>query len=392
MVVGWIIAGYFGCGFLLHLLLWLCAWLQSLCCPRRWPDVAVQNKRKSEGGEQAIVGAGHECYEYDTPGWPPYALFKVVFAICTGLLPFRLISFVLVFCLTILTVWSGCYCKPFSCPHRICNAGFALLSRLLCNLSAVYTVQVFHKERLDWIGRPGKHPVLVPNHISMLEAFYLEYLTWGMSGCVAKSQFAIPGVRSATQFSNAVAVDTKDKDVKQKVNEGILKFVHNEPDEKGRYPCGRAFVIYPEGITNSQRGLFRFNTGAFATGMAVQPVVQRFPYKYMNPAWVSDSRISRGNDLPWMMLRYMSQFHVPMQVKICEIWEPIEAERNDAVLYASNVQNFMALQLGIAVTNTGNKILRQKGGPFDLKSSQVQPGEETPSRFTQPLLDSSPEI
>ncbi|CAK8998525.1 unnamed protein product [Durusdinium trenchii] len=244
--------------------------------------------------------------------------------------------------------------------------------------------QVFHKERLDWIGRPGKHPVLVPNHISMLEAFYLEYLTWGMSGCVAKSQFAIPGVRSATQFSNAVAVDTKDKDVKQKVNEGILKFVHNEPDEKGRYPCGRAFVIYPEGITNSQRGLFRFNTGAFATGMAVQPVVQRFPYKYMNPAWVSDSRISRGNDLPWMMLRYMSQFHVPMQVKICEIWEPIEAERNDAVLYASNVQNFMALQLGIAVTNTGNKILRQKGGPFDLKSSQVQPGEETPSRPTSP--------
>ena len=24
-------------------------------------------------------------------------------------------------------------------------------------------------------------------------------------------------------------------------------------------------------------------------------------------------------------------------MKICEIWEPIEAERNDAVLYASNV-------------------------------------------------------
>ncbi|CAK9032705.1 Lysophosphatidylcholine acyltransferase 1 (LPC acyltransferase 1) (LPCAT-1) (LysoPC acyltransferase 1) (1-acylglycerol-3-phosphate O-acyltransferase) (1-acylglycerophosphocholine O-acyltransferase) (1-alkenylglycerophosphocholine O-acyltransferase) (1-alkylglycerophosphocholine O-acetyltransferase) (Acetyl-CoA:lyso-platelet-activating factor acetyltransferase) (Acetyl-CoA:lyso-PAF acetyltransferase) (Lyso-PAF acetyltransferase) (LysoPAFAT) (Acyltransferase-like 2) (Phosphonoformate immuno-associated protein 3), partial [Durusdinium trenchii] len=197
--------------------------------------------------------------------------------------------------------------------------------------------QVFHKERLDWIGRPGKHPVLVPNHISMLEAFYLEYLTWGMSGCVAKSQFAIPGVRSATQFSNAVAVDTKDKDVKQKVNEGILKFVHNEPDEKGRYPCGRAFVIYPEGITNSQRGLFRFNTGAFATGMAVQPVVQRFPYKYMNPAWVSDSRISRGNDLPWMMLRVRRRRRLRRQVKICEIWEPIEAERNDAVLYASNV-------------------------------------------------------
>ena len=27
---------------------------------------------------QAKVGAGHECYEYDTPGWPPYAVFKLV--------------------------------------------------------------------------------------------------------------------------------------------------------------------------------------------------------------------------------------------------------------------------------------------------------------------------
>ena len=28
------------------------------------------------------MGSGHECYEYDTPGWPPYALFKLV--PCTG--------------------------------------------------------------------------------------------------------------------------------------------------------------------------------------------------------------------------------------------------------------------------------------------------------------------
>ena len=35
----------------------------------------------------------------------------------------------------------------------------------------------------------------------LIQAFYLEFLTWGMSGCVAKSQFGIPGVRSACQFS-----------------------------------------------------------------------------------------------------------------------------------------------------------------------------------------------
>ena len=39
--------------------------------------------------------------------------------------------------------------------------------------------QVFHKERLDWIGRPGKHPVLVPNHISMLEVWWGQQIAGG---------------------------------------------------------------------------------------------------------------------------------------------------------------------------------------------------------------------
>lgn len=392
MVVGLVIAGYFGFGFVFHLLLWFVALLQNCFCPYRWPDLSLQNKRKSDGGEEAKVGAGHECYEYDTPGWPPYAVFKLVLSLCTGLLLFRLISFVVVFAVVALNVKIGCYFAPFSCGHRFCNANFALLSRLLCNLSSCYTIQVFHRERLKWMGQAGNHPVVVPNHINMLEAFSLEYITWGMSGCVAKSQFSIPGVKSACQFSNGVAVDTKDKDVKQKVNAGIMKFVVNEPDERGQYPYSRAFVIYPEGITNSQNGLFRFNTGAFAPGVPVQPIVQRFPYKFMNPAWVSDSRVGPGNDLPWMMLRYMSQFNITLQVKICEIWEPNEAEKVDPVLYASNVQNYMALELGIAVTNTSNKILRQKGGPFDLKASQVHPEVDSPERLSEPLLaESSPD-
>jgi hypothetical protein len=37
--------------------------------------------------------------------------------------------------------------------------------------------------------------------------------------------------------------------------------VVNEPDERGQYPYSRAFVIYPEGITNSQNGLFRYLEG-----------------------------------------------------------------------------------------------------------------------------------
>ena len=108
------------------------------------------------------------------------------------------------------------------------------------------------------------------------------------------------------------------------------------------------------------------------------------------------------------------------------MWTPSVEERQDAVLYASNVplgatkihlprssgpkmafpfevplkpavfpvvlwlsrQNFMALELGVPVTNTSNKIVRKVGGPFDL--SDAVAGGETPGH--QPLLaDSSPD-
>jgi len=174
---------------------------------------------------------------------------------------------------------------------------------------------------------------------------------------------------------NAVVIDPKDAQVKEKVKAGITNYAKNCPDEKGALPYSRAFVIYPEGITNSQLGLFRFNIGAFSPGVPVLPIVQRFPYTHMNPGWVSQSKISSGNDLPWILLRYMSQFTMPLQLKVLDVWEPSAAEIADPVLFSNNVQNYMALELGVVVTNTSNKILREKGGPFDMKTAKVKPGD-----------------
>jgi len=371
----WFVAGYFALGAALHFFIWFCEIIRTLLCPSAWPDVPIKEKRKSEGGEQAPVGQGHEVYDYDTPGWPCTAILKLVFALVTGLLPFRLIAFIFFFVLVGLMVRLGSLLTPGSLPQRFVDVVFHVFMKILCSCCATYAVQVFNKERLAWVQKPGPHPILVPNHISLVEAFNLHGVTWGMSGCVAKSQLAIPGIGWAATYMGAVVIDPKDKDMKEKVKAGITKFAKNEPDEHGRYPFKRAFTIYPEGITNSQLGLYRFNTGAFSPGVPVLPVLQRFPYTNMNPAWVSASKISSGNDLPWILLRYMSQITMPLHVKFMDVWEPTDAEMADPVLFASNVQNYMALQLGCVVTDTSNKILREKGGPFDLKAAKVKPSD-----------------
>ncbi|CAE7360362.1 LPEAT1, partial [Symbiodinium natans] len=374
---------YLGLGLGLHLLIWFCEVLRTLICPSHWPDVPLKNKRKSEGGEKAFVGEGYECYDYDTPGWPLVAIVKLAFALLTGLLPFRLIAFIIAFALNALVLRIGLCLSPKSMGHRVVDLIFHALMKLLCTFCACYVTEVFNKERLAWIQKPGSHPILVPNHISLVEAFHLHHITWGMSGCVAKSQLGIPGIGWAAKFMGAVVIDPKDKEMKEKVKSGIAQFAKNEPDAQGNYPFKRAFCIYPEGITNSQLGLYRFNTGAFSPGVPVLPILQRFPYTNMNPAWVSQSTRSPGNDLPWILIRYMSQITMPLHVKVMEIWEPTAAEIADPVLFASNVQNYMAMQLGCVVTDTSNKILREKGGPFDLKAGKVSPSERGDESVTE---------
>ena len=42
--------------------------------------------------------------------------------------------------------------------------------------------QVFHRERLKWMGQAGNHPVVVPNHINMLEVGGSRGGFWSKSG------------------------------------------------------------------------------------------------------------------------------------------------------------------------------------------------------------------
>lgn len=358
---------YLKVGFLVHMGLWLVAVVHSLLCRTPWLDVQVKNKRKSDGGEEAKRGEGHEPYDYDTANWTPWELFKLMVALGTGLLPVRLIGFVIFVLLIGPVVGLASLFAPSSIPHKVLNACFMCICKLICVCCSCYVSDVQGRDRISWAGKPGSHPILIANHISFIESTHMHWLTGGMSGCMAKSQLSNPGFGAMSKFLNVVIIDPKDLNTRDKVNSGILSYATNAPTEKGEYPCKRAFMIYPEGITNSQRGLFRFNPGAFAPGKPVLPVVQRFPYTSMNPGWVSKSKISAGNDLPLMLVRYMSQFSIQLQVKFMEVWEPNEAEKKDALLYANNLQNYFGLQLDCCITDTSNKILRQEGGPFDLK-------------------------
>jgi hypothetical protein len=44
-------------------------------------------------------------------------------------------------------------------------------------------------------------------------------------------------------------------------------------------------MLFPEGTTTNGRAIISFKTGAFSPGLPVQPLVIRYPHKYVNPCW-----------------------------------------------------------------------------------------------------------
>lgn len=104
-------------------------------------------------------------------------------------------------------------------------------------------------------------------------------------------------------------------------------------------------LIFPEGTTTTGHALLSFKPGAFRPGLAVQPVVVRYPHKNMDPSWVSD-----GPGMGGLIMRHLLQLHNRVEVTYLPPYTPSPEERADAVLFATNVRRVMANALRVPTT------------------------------------------
>ena len=56
--------------------------MENVCTASWWspqaPDMDWALNPQDSQSTKARVGEGHECYDYDTPGWPPLAIVKLL--------------------------------------------------------------------------------------------------------------------------------------------------------------------------------------------------------------------------------------------------------------------------------------------------------------------------
>ncbi|OSX75927.1 hypothetical protein BU14_0216s0018 [Porphyra umbilicalis] len=98
-------------------------------------------------------------------------------------------------------------------------------------------------------------------------------------------------------------------------------------------------LLFPEGTTSNNCALLRFRTGAFIHGAPVKPVLLQWGVYDVDPAYVAISKSA--------LLRLLCEPRIYLRVTRLPMYYPSDAEKADPRLFAENVRQLMARQLGV---------------------------------------------
>ena len=181
----------------------------------------------------------------------------------------------------------------------------------------------------------SKARVVVFNHVSICD--FLVLLRYGVLGFVTHDSYsALPMTRFLVQFAEFVFIRKGTstapaivKRVKQCFNDRHHSISaspsSSTPDESSQESSqesshewsGHApLAIAPEGTLSNGRCLLKFKTGAFVAMVPVQPIVLRYPFRHLNPAWTLDTHVALK------VFRILTQFVTPVHVQFLPVVHP----------------------------------------------------------------------
>ena len=149
----------------------------------------------------------------------------------------------------------------------------------------------------------------------------------------------IPFLRTLCLAAQVLYVTREDT----KSRRNIVQAIQERVQRPGAWP---QLLIFPEGTTTNRRRLAQFKSGAFIPGVPVQPVT----VEYLN-AWDTYTWTGENDDqlLP-LVWKTLCQFQTHIRVTYLPPYQPCDAERQDAALYADNLQALVAKQLQVPVS------------------------------------------
>ncbi|KAL3514610.1 hypothetical protein ACH5RR_027327 [Cinchona calisaya] len=104
-------------------------------------------------------------------------------------------------------------------------------------------------------------------------------------------------------------------------------------------------MLFPEGTTTNGDFLLPFKIGAFLSKAPVLPVVLRYPYRRLSPAWDS---LSGARHVFFLLCQFVNY----VEVTKLPVYYPTQ-QQDDPKLYAENVGRLMAHEGGLVISDIG---------------------------------------
>jgi len=145
-----------------------------------------------------------------------------------------------------------------------------------------------------------------------------------------------PFIGSILKMTCGIGVDRADPKSREKTKKAIFRRCVDS-----QWP---QTVIFPEGCCTNGTAVVQFKLGAFAPGVAVQPVVFRYRNNRHDPSFTYP--LNTGS----YMLNLLLSFNNQLEVEYLPVYKPNNEEARNPSLYAAGVQRVIARALGVPTT------------------------------------------
>lgn len=299
----------------------------------------------------------------DEVRWPPFNPFVrhpasplgKLMMVMTGsfLLPIRVVGAINTLLLGL--IWANLAslgCDP-SVPYsplrrRILLGGCRLFARvLLFFYGYVWIHESFEIVDAEERARQPQPSLVICNHVGFAELLYLA----SRDGCCFVSKEAnraLPFIGKISEIMQSIFVSRGGSGSTHSTDSGGSGGGGSTTDqilERARAPPGTwpPLAVCPEGTTTTGHIMIHMHTGAFRSGLPVQPVVASMPF---SPFHGYDPSFSCTN-IVLHILGLMTQPINRLHVTHLAVYVPDEKEKEDPSHFANNVRDRMAKALGV---------------------------------------------
>ena len=222
--------------------------------------------------------------------------------------------------------------RPLCGWRKRCKKFIQFLARL------VHTVMGFKVELRGLYSNEAAILIALP-HTTLFDIFLPHWIENMPCTVTRIKNRKMPVIGKMMDLCQAIYVARDDPKSRQNTIQEISRRAISYTDEKwkDRWP---QTLLFPEGTTCNGKVLLSFKKGAFVPGLAIQPIIIRYPNRFDTVTWTYNSAVT-------VFFKTLAMPYTRVEFEFLPVYTPTSEERESPDLFAFNVRMVIAEKLKI---------------------------------------------